>query len=134
MWVMPVLGTYGEYGCSGFCGHQSVAFTASWQPSSVLVTARGTIAQGNNDAWEFKEVGALVGYGTRPGRRFHTHLGIGLGYGQANEGTEKGLTIPYEVQLAWHAFPVLGFALYGWGTMTGPLGGLGLGLQIGRLR
>lgn len=134
LWVMPAIGTYGEYGCRGFCGHDGAALTVSWQPSRFVLTARSAFAAGNNDNWDFKDAGLLVGYGTRPGRLIHTHLGIGVGYGQAREGAGRGLTVPVEVQLAWRAFPVLGFALYGWGTMTGPLGGLGLGLQIGKLR
>lgn len=131
---MPTIGTYSENGCASLCSGSSIAFPVTWQPSHLTFTARAAAARDDQDLWHVKDFGLLVGYGTRPGRLIHTHLGIDVGYGQSREGADRGFTVPYEAQLAWRAFPVLGFALYGWGTMTGPLGGLGLGLQIGKLR
>lgn len=134
LWVMPAIGTYSENGCSSLCAGSSIAFPVTWQPSRLTVTARAAAAQDDQDIWHVKDIGVVAGYGTRPGGVFHAHAGIGLGYGEASASAKSGLTIPFEAQVAWRPLPFLGLGLYGWGNTTGPLGGVGAGVQIGKLR
>jgi opacity protein-like surface antigen len=134
LWVMPTIGSYSENGCAGLCAGSSVAFPVTWQPSRLALTARAAAAQDDQEIWHVKDIGVVAGYGTRPGGVFHAHAGIGLGYGESSASAKSGLTIPFEAQVAWRPLPFLGLGLYGWGNTTGPLGGVGAGVQIGKLR
>ncbi|HEX9166215.1 MAG TPA: hypothetical protein VF862_09910, partial [Gemmatimonadales bacterium] len=106
----------------------------TWQPSRLTFTARAAAARDDQDLWHVKDIGLLAGYGTRPGSLIHAHVGVGLGYGEASASAKSGVTVPFEAQVAWRPLPFLGIGLYGWGNTTGPLGGVGAGVQIGRLR
>ncbi len=134
LWAMPVIGSYSENGCASLCAGSSVALPISWQSSRLVLTARAAAAQDDQDIWHVKDISVVAGYGTRPGGAFHAHAGIGLGYGEASASATSGLSIPFEAQLAWRPLPFLGIGLYGWGNTTGPLGGVGAGVQVGRLR
>ncbi len=85
------------------------------------------------DAGDF---GVIVSYASLAGRRLHLSAGAGLGYAYYPRGTTNpsGFGIPAELQAAWWPTSVAGLGIYGWANSLGPQGGLGVALQVGRLR
>lgn len=134
LWGFAAVTTYSAADCAELCGNTGIVVAGAWQPSRILLTARTGLAQDDEGSWAPRDIGVLVGYGTRPGGVIHAHAAVGLGYGEVPPAARSGLGVPFEAQVAWRPLTWLGLALHGWGNSLGPLGGVGAGIQLGRLR
>jgi hypothetical protein len=83
-----------------------------------------------------QDFGVIVSYGTLVGRQLRVSAGAGVGTATYNgkDTSSSGFSVPLEFQAAWLATRGIGLGLYGWANSRGPFAGLGLALNIGRLR
>ena len=110
------------------------ALALSMQRSRVVVSLRLVLAGSgtSNEGPENGEAGVVLSYASPAGRRLH--LSAGAGVGVADFDGDEGWGIPLEFQVGWRATRVIGLGLYGWGNSVGPHGGIGIAVNVGRLR
>lgn len=92
-----------------------------------------------SECWpDAADLALVVGIGSRPGRRLHASAAAGLSLASYDPGgsasVASGVSLAIEGQLSWRVTRLLGPGLYGWGNSLGPQGGIGIVLQLGRLR
>lgn len=116
------------------------AIALSYQRAHVVGSLRASVSDDGQASEDWGpssgDFGALVSYGTLVGRKLRVSAGAGLGTAtyNGNDSSSSGFSIPLELQAAWLATRGIGLGLYGWANSRGPHAGLGLAVNLGRLR
>lgn len=118
-------------------GGGSGALALTYQKNHVVGGLRAQVAEGPpctaSDCWpDAADVAALIGVATAPGRAWV--LSAATGVSIAGTRNSSGFGIPLEVQLLLRPTRYLGVGLYGWANTIGMQSGVGIAVNLGRLR
>jgi hypothetical protein len=116
------------------------ALAISYQRAHIVGSLRASFADDGQPSEDWGpstgDFGAIVSYGTLVGSQLRVSAGAGVGSATYNgkDSSSSGFSIPLEFQATWLATRGIGLGLYGWANSRGPFAGLGLALNVGRLR